>query len=631
MGSLLKQFMAGVGGGNPWPSYWATQYKKRVEDDGGDVVLLDYIKNDLAKIDEIKEFDNLALGITAIGGLKTKNVGGSKVILKAYDLSINENDANMEVDANMPSYYGDFSFLLPSTINLTLDQSVGKKYLDHDPILNGNYTAFYVIKHIGGGAPIPIHSGHWLTNNEMAFCAHGGGFLTGPTIFRARPAPEIGRGSAEYPPVNNCRLLTFQPDHIYLNGTEVSYKSGYTASIQGNALKRLGARYDNVNNYMLGSIECAFVFNGLMSDEKRSSFETHLLSQYLNDDYTKSPLAPINSFTELTYTLLDKRDNHILGQEREGAKRMMYSDNDGVTWTYLTLAETSRMGHIFSNGNLFFATSGKVYKSEDGLNTIIEITPLDESGNAYSVSGNFTFSPFHQVDNQIYGEDEIILFGSYPGPHCIVWGSVNGNDCRIVLRFGEEYDYNANHIHICNYSPASGLWYITTGDSAGYHWLTLKYDGTWTVSYILAGADTDQTKAVSMQAVGNYLYWSADVTTGYTNRGIWRCHYADWGDKLKHDRIFGVNVEFSAILIDGDDLIFTSYYPNTLNIRREWEVYRYNMANGLFKRYYFVDPTLSRIGVTPYIFMKLSKHGGKYYGDIFYGSYNYNTIEFELD
>lgn len=26
MGSLLKQFMAGVGGGNPWPSYWTQQY-----------------------------------------------------------------------------------------------------------------------------------------------------------------------------------------------------------------------------------------------------------------------------------------------------------------------------------------------------------------------------------------------------------------------------------------------------------------------------------------------------------------------------------------------------------------------------------------------------------------------------
>jgi len=27
MGSLLKQFMAGVGGGNPWLSYWAQQIK----------------------------------------------------------------------------------------------------------------------------------------------------------------------------------------------------------------------------------------------------------------------------------------------------------------------------------------------------------------------------------------------------------------------------------------------------------------------------------------------------------------------------------------------------------------------------------------------------------------------------
>ncbi|NLG02263.1 MAG: hypothetical protein GX567_00275 [Clostridia bacterium] len=618
------------GGGNPWPSYWATQYKARVEADGGEVILSNYIKNDVAKIEEIDEFDNLVLGLSSVGGLKVKTVRGSKVASKVYDYSALSNDASVATDDNMPAIYSNFKFLVPNILDFEMDEAFGVKYLDHAPILDGNFTAFYVIQQRKNAAIDAFHSGHFLVNGEMAICASVNSWGLGPSMFRARPLPEIGRGSNEYAPVFNCRVLTYQPDHIYLNGTEVTYKSGYEATIPSIALKRIGARYDTTTAQFYGSLVSAMVFKTILSDEKRQTIEAHLNSQYLNSDYTKSTITPV-SFTELTYRILSQRGDAILAVEMSGTRRVMYSTDNGSTWVYNTVTRVTWMGHIFGNGTLFVTTQSKVYKSDDGLVTMTEITPLDDAGDPYSVAGNSDFNPFHIIDYQTIGANELILFGTYPGPPCCIWASVNGQDCKQILVLDAAHDYNATHIHICNYSPASGKWYVTTGDTVGYHWFEIEYDGSFTVTHILTGVDSDQIKAVSMQAVGDYLYWSADITNAaISNRGIWRCLASDFGTTANHERIFACNTEFNAIYVDGDEILFTSYYPNTLGIRLEWEIYKYNINTGAFKRYVFNNITRTRKGVTNYTHMIITKSGDKYHG-VMYGTIPASeTIEFEL-
>lgn len=604
----------------------AQNYKNRVEDDGGEVVLIDAIMDDIEAVKSISGFDSLILGLSAYGGVGLDDTDGVLRVNKWYDISNLQNDAIQENDIYKPSFYGSFSFLLPNEISFRLDLTNGTKHLTHDAI-NGDFTAFYVLRQTAANKY--IHSGN-MSSQGVAFMFGLSADAVAPVIYKQSPIKVLG--GENYPVAIGNRLITFQPDHIYESGTEVTYKEGYEETIQANGITTIGARADNLNSSYSSSsdIVAIYIFNTKLSDENRIIFETYLTNRYLVDDYSESMISELPSYEELSNWVLYEKDDIIFAL-RVIDDKLLFSSDGGNTYNVSDSSySTLKFGYVFNNGTLFWVDSTKVYKSDSSFSVITEITPQDENGDAFAWDNNFQFSPFHRITSQIIdSSNEIIAWGVYPGEPKCIWASLNGDDCKMVYRFGAAYDYNITHTHSVVYNEDVNKWYIATGDAAdGYiNLMSAVYDGDWEFTHLLTGDPTNETKLVNLISDGADLWWSADVTIGNTDRGIWMADALEFGNRDNHHRQIGLDLELSHFIVEQDRVIIAKYDNNTGTVDVKWEILIYNRTTKKIKRY-FMDG-LSIIDPVSAAFPRVWKsNNGNYYFELFNNVPSKGTVKF---
>lgn len=101
-----------------------------------------------------------------------------------------------------------------------------------------------------------------------------GGFALGVGSF----ASGNGRYSAGSVPVNQnvWKTITYDPDHVWVNGVEQSYAGGSAQTVGSMTLQYIGARPDDTTLGVNGPIGEILIYNKILSAGERASAETYL-------------------------------------------------------------------------------------------------------------------------------------------------------------------------------------------------------------------------------------------------------------------------------------------------------------------------------------------------------------------
>jgi len=602
-----------------------TTYYARVVADGGVIIDATKVNADITLLKSVNEMSNLKMMMSGYGGMKIIDNTGKKEISKFYDVFNASYDAIQSTSANRPI----LGHLSNAINNLTFKNEVKTNAckLTHTAIISSAYTAFYVaqkgdeysvLEYMHAGLGTSPNLGIWINNKYSKL---GPGVYNGTNV----------RASSSYPIDQNCHVLTYQPEHIYLDGNEVTYASG-AATVTGQNLTTIGGRSDNVNLNHRGEMGYILLFDKVLDNSKRITIEN-----YLNKYSTKEYLP---SYEELPYHIYSQKGSKIFGADFS-TNKLLYSEDSGVSFTELAFTDANKiqMGYLFDNDNILLCTSNKVYSSTNKLGSLSEITPKDLTDANYTppaTGGNFQASAPVKSQTLTSGE-EMIMFGNYTiaeVPICM-WYSINGTNLKMAYRFGSVYDYTARHVHCCTYSSSDNKWYITTGDeSPDIHWLSGEYSegaGSWSFIHLLSGVSKNQTKAAGLMAMDNVLYWGSDETTDDTYKGLWSCPIADIANTTNHVRHFYYPEETTTILVDGNKILFLVFAETT----REWDLFVYDMTKNVVKQYFMnlsVDRPipvykytlwawhLDKIGINNYMLQLYDLNAGN----------KYNTIKFSL-
>ena len=555
-----------------WSSYWTPLYIRRVNDDGGSMIDSQKVDNDFHMLEEVDEMDSLVMGVTGYGGIKITDNNGLISVDKLYNY-VGTNDP-AQADASKKPILSIYNII--ESIYFGYPAPLDPKSLDHAPILTNDYTAVYVYQNIGTPVLQYIHAGA-VDSNKLGIIAQGKdhGFGVYANIAGGRLNATVEN--------NDIKIAIATPLHLYIDGVECSYASGFTANVNVGELTRIGDRPD-VSRRFKGLVSAIFIFNKTLSDEKRQIIESYFGTNI--STYKKE----LTNYEQLAYQIYHQTGDTIFGGSIANGN-LIYSENGGSSFISLAFADIAKvqMGYIFDNGTLFFCTDTKVYKSTDGLLNISEITPLDELGNNYLPAlgkDNFTnISPIYSKDT---ASGQMIVWGNYGGADVYaIWTSIDGNDCKMVYRFGAGYDYSCTHIHCVSYISTDNAWYCATGDTAGLtHWMRGEYnelEDTWAWERIIEGDDNDQTKSLSIQEKDSYIYWLSDQTDGTDKLGIWHCLPANISNIANHVRDLAVDIELNNMIMEDSRIIFTGI----LHAYESWCIYVFDRAKKTVDQYFF--------------------------------------------
>ena len=266
--------------------------------------------------------------------------------------------------------------------------------------------------------------------------------------------------------------------------------------------------------------------------------------------------------------------------------KIFLSEDNAKTWPHSTDfadAENIMFSCFLKNGNIVFATLGKIFLSTDNLQSYREIVVKDIDGSDYlphtptdpEKPGSYFYSLDGRHTHEVEGK-EMMIWGNYCNvrkgavPVNIYYSTDQGETIRIAYSFGQNSafqqkdadpaDYIGNpdnkivcrHIHSVTYNPAENAFYACSGDidrKNGHgkecHWLRGTYDksaDTWDWKVIVSSDANSRFKSGGINFVDGQVYWVADANGPKTiretyDRGVFRSNPADIPNKRKthHD------------------------------------------------------------------------------------------------
>ena len=574
-------------GGEQWSPLFQA-YKDRVEDDGGTIVNSTRMSQDVKFLEECGEFSSIVMFVSAWGGVKKTTSGGVDLLDKWYDLM--GNDAAQATENNKPKIrYVNGSLQYP-VIDFNYMANAVRK-LTHDSILTNDYTAIYV---------------HKPYSNTGSRVIHGGNVNAGDLGVYARSAT-VGRGtglfdntnrrfSYENPIEEKYRVDTYTPAKIFKNGIEVTYDVTASDNVPKGGLTTIGQRGDLKSTPYFGNIAAIIVFNKTLSDAVRISIENYFITK-VNNIYPQA-LA----IEQSNYVLYYNRGSNIFGVDLINSN-LVYSNNSGVSYTVYGFADATniQMGYIFPNGTIFFCTKTKVYKSIDGLVSIIEIQAKDIAGANYNpaITGSNPFSPIHVIDEQLLTNGKtMICWGNYTVDSddiVAVFSSIDGDNCQMIYAFTSATyvgTYAARHIHTVSYCHDNDYWYLCTGDFIAKHQIHFmrgiynQITEIWTWDYLFEGAETLRTKSTGIFFLGGEIYFGSDGTSAALDElGVFKSDIDTFSTLNTHTTVFNLPTVVGQIYVDIDKILVSklrdtsTYYIYVYSItRKDIDVYIVNIT-----------------------------------------------------
>lgn len=194
--------------------------------------------------------------------------------------------------------------------------------------------------------------------------------------------------------------------------------------------------------------------------------------------------------------------------------------------------------HIFSNGNLIFATQNKVYKSTNKCKTIVEMSVTDLDGSAYTpVADSTNYRNLCTHSPVTIGGKEVLLTGNYtnvagldPTDANIYYCNEDLAEFRVIYKFGHSSRYAdpnmgnpdneviCRHVHGISWDAYTNKFWICTGDQTidgkyENHWMTAEYvNNNWVFTVIVSGAETSRYKVCTLFFDEDNIYFNVDIS-----------------------------------------------------------------------------------------------------------------------
>lgn len=283
-------------------------------------------------------------------------------------------------------------------------------------------------------------------------------------------------------------------------------------------------------------------------------------STYTGDNTPKESIVfselKIGKFTDVVYSA---RNFLIERMEKDEKKYLRISNNLGETWKELENPYGNPVFfHIFSTGDILFATREWCYYIDNELTNIYPSQVYDYNGKIFEAT---TPEPFYQCGDcknhiwKVLGT-EIIVWGDYSIKNHYkprVWYSKDfGRTIKCAISFNEtKIDGTVQycrHVHGVKFDKFDKFFYITTGDSKSQCQLIKgKYDPTndkWEFHRLGSG---DEYKFVATYFDEEYAYLVTDYTTKECQSGLIKCK-KDSLDDSSHFKYLYSDVEKKAFL-----------------------------------------------------------------------------------
>lgn len=567
MGSLLKQFMAGVGGGNPWPSYWTNLLIERLQEDSAiwnnfdGIWLLSRLANDESYLTELK----------GTGKDATKTGSGNLYYDKQYGVYSDE-AAALNLNFN-PRNDGNALTITSSSFGYYLvDEVYGS---------NGVFGVYDAATYLFGSAQNPA-------NGRVNFAINSSGINY--------KTPASARGLVI---VNNDNGTL----ELFIDGVSAGQAARTPTALPN---KNLWGLYYNNNDAAIptGSVtlnRMGLVFIGGKWTTAQIATLNSIFSEYFAGIGT-TDRALIRDSSSATYkreqwVTVYQHGNKILARSYG---KMLYSDDFGETWTSYNLASAGEVstGYVWDNGNITFCTFTKAYFSDNGLTTVSEITIKDTDGvtnyvphtpaNALYPGQYFRIQQY--AKKQYIGANEVFVVGNYANvqsgaaPVNVYHFYNNGANVKLAYKFGQNPYYRDNgtatggatgtllgdasnaewcrHIHSISQDPDTGTFYLCTGDSLRAEqnevkWFTGTYNTdteVWSWTKIYEAAAVNRMKAVGLIFVDGEIWWGSDDTEG-SDFGIFKCPKANIASLESHTKMYAANNLIVSFYIDGTKLV----------------------------------------------------------------------------
>ncbi len=288
--------------------------------------------------------------------------------------------------------------------------------------------------------------------------------------------------------------------------------------------------------------------------------------------------------------------------------KIYLSEDNAKTWPHeadFADAENIMFSCFLENGNIVFATLGKIFLSTDNLKSYREIIVKDRKGNDYIPHtpvdplkpGSYFYSLDGRHTHQVEGS-EMMIWGNYCNvrkgavPVNIYYSTDQGKTIKIAYSFGKNKAFQqkgadpseyvgdpdnplvCRHIHSVTYNPVENAFWASSGDidrKNGHgkecHWLRGTYDkatDTWEWKVQVSSDANSRYKSGGINVVDGQLYWVADANGPKTiretyDRGVFRCNPADIAIKEKHTLIFPAKYEIAAMTIEDKFIVIPEY------------------------------------------------------------------------
>jgi len=285
-------------------------------------------------------------------------------------------------------------------------------------------------------------------------------------------------------------------------------------------------------------------------------------------------------------------NNYQLGFD---AANVFFSSDSGVTWTVKAFADANKIesGYIFDNGNLFFTARNAIYKSTDGLVTIVAVIPKDLLGFNYiphvPVNPNFPgyyYRCWERIKKSYIAGNELAIWGNYGNSYMganptNIYSCDNLCNVTVIYQFGQNPNYTDNgtatggigglllgdpanpiitkHVHSTGYDSVNNFFYTSTGDNpitSENHILKGQLVGAvWTWNVIYTAIGYDRWWLVGLNIINQIIYWGIEAQLSPLNHKIIKCNIANILIPANHTAYFNNTDVLNLTDIETYDLI----------------------------------------------------------------------------
>lgn len=335
-----------------------------------------------------------------------------------------------------------------------------------------------------------------------------------------------------------------------------------------------------------------------------------MLSKMSLPEFYKSGNLKYSTVSFSNKTIFGNSGNKIIAGS---STHVWLSLDGGETWVSKAIDDplTIRFVLFWDSGTITFANNRTMYRTDDNLSTLSEISPKLPNGDSYTLHtpadsdepGTY-YAIVDTMKKMYLNGEEVFMWGNYANAISYGASPINiyqlkndGEDLVVIYQFGQnEYrtddgtnyggvggtllgdasnDIKCRHIHSTCWDEENKTLYFCTGDhdqpwaddliDAPFyecHWgkivLTPGSPDIWTPTIIHSDSYYSPYKAIGMNLIEGYIYYASDEDSP-DDAGIYKVKIEDIADISKHIQLLHTVNESVTLIRDRNKLLATEF------------------------------------------------------------------------